>query len=259
MQTLHRALRSWSGRGRPIDIPFRGLAEYVDFRTGDLAVLAAAPGGGKTLVSTNWAWRSPDPILYLAQDSPRSVLKRFAALALNRRVSDITEEELDYWADRVKELGKREELVISTGAKNVEQVEHMITALTEWLMQPPSVVFIDNLFDMRSEGNSYMETTFYADVLPALKQLAITKDVGMVLLHHVTRGDEHGLGTERLRMKDLLFAGEREARHVWGVYRPRDRTVNVSVLKNQDGPADPSGGLYVSLDWHAENGTLYSR
>jgi len=231
----------------------------VDFRTGDLAVLAAAPGGGKSLVATNWAWRSQDPILYLAQDSPRSILKRFTALALGRRVSDIGEEDIDYWSGRIAEQGKREELVIATGSHNLDQLDAKLVALTEWLMQPPTLVFIDNLFDMRSEGNSYMDTGFYADLLPSLKQMAIRHDVGMVLLHHVTRGDEHGLGTERIRMKDLLFAGEREARHVWGVYRPRGNQVNVSILKNQDGAAEPSGGLYVTMDWHPEENLLLSR
>lgn len=231
----------------------------MDFRTGDVAVLGGAPGGGKSLVALNWAWRSPDSILYLAQDSPRSVMRRLAALALHKRVSDVSEDDIEYWSQRVRELGKRQDLVLAMGAHSVRDIEEKIIALTEWLMEPPCLVIVDNLFDMRSEGNSYMETGFYADLLPSLKQLAINRDVGLLLLHHVTRSNEHGLGTEPLRMKDLLFAGEREARHVWGVYRPHDRVVNIQVLKNQDGEADPSGGLQVSLDWQPESAIVNSR
>lgn len=258
MQTLARALKGWAGKGRPISIPFRGVQELVDFRTGDLAILAGAPGGGKSLLAINWAWRSADSILYLAQDSPRSVLMRFTALALGKRLSDIRDEDLDYWSTRLPH-DKREELVIQGGAQAVADVEARIIALTEWLMEPPKLVVVDNLIDMRIEGLSHMESGFYASLLPALKQMAIAHDVGILGLHHVTRSDDHGLGDEPLKMKDLLFAGERESRHVWGAYNDGRRTINWQVLKQQDGKADPRGNLGVRLDWSPEYGTVYSR
>lgn len=263
MQSLDLALSSWEGKGRKIDVPFRQVAELVDYRTGDLAILAGAPGGGKTLTAVNWVWRSKDPILYLAQDSPLSVLERLTALALNRRVADIRGDERDYWSDRVKELNQREELVVSTGARTVEQIGNEIIALTEWLMEPPKMIVIDNLFDLKTEAGNYTDTSFYGDVLPQLKQMAIEMDVGIMILHHVTRsgeaGKKHGLGTEPLRLTDLLFAGEREARHVWTVYRGYgDQQINFQILKNQDGLADPSGyNVKVRMDWNPEEGRLW--
>jgi len=216
------------------------------------------------LLALNWAWRTADATLYLAQDSPRSVLRRLTALALNKRVADISETDVEYWSKRIKDLDKRQELIIATGAHSVEQLMAKIDALTEWLMEPPPLIIIDNLFDMKSEGNSYMSTEFYADLLPALKQMAIEKDVGLVIMHHVTRsgdnGKKHGLGTEPLRMTDLLFAGEREARHVWAVYRGHDnRHLNFQILKQQDGRAESDGSLRIGLDWQPESGVLYSR
>ena len=264
MQTVGLALSGWEGKGRNIDIPFRQVAELVDYRTGDLAVLAGAPGGGKSLTALNWAWRSTDPILYLAQDSPRSVLKRLAALALNQKVGDIREEEAEYWSGKLMALGERDELVVATGAHTVDMIEAKIEALTEWLMMPPNLIVIDNLFDLKTEETNYTDNNFYGEVLPALKQLAINTDVGIMILHHVTRsgdtGKKHGLGTERLKLTDLLFAGEREARHVWAVYQGYDGTsIKFQILKQQDGEADPHGYKQVSLDWEPEEGRLWSR
>ncbi len=264
MQSLELAFTGWEGKGRKIDIPFRQVAELVDYRTGDIAVLAGAPGGGKSLTAINWAWRSKDPILYLAQDSPRSVLKRFIALALSRRVDEIDEDEAVYWGTKIGDLGEREELIVDTsGAHTVEQITEKVMALTEWLMESPRLVMIDNLYNVRGEG-SYMDNSFYGDVLPALKQMALDLDVGIMLLHHVTRsgesGKKHGLGDTKVRLTDLLYAGEREARHVWAVSRGWDnQQINFQILKQQDGEADAGGNLNIRLDWHPEEGTLWDR
>jgi len=262
MQSIELAFASWEGKGRKIDIPFRQVAELVDFRTGDIAVLAGAPGGGKSLTAINWAWRSKDPILYLAQDSPRSVLKRLAALALSRKVGEIDEDEAVYWGGQVGSLGKREELIVATGSHTVEMIGDEILALTEWLMAPPRLVVVDNLFDLDSDAGNYTDSAFYGDLLPNLKQMAIALDVGIMILHHVTRsgetGKKHGLGTSRLKLTDLLFAGEREARHVWAVSRGwNDEHINFQILKQQDGQADPGGNLNIRLDWSPEEGRLW--
>jgi len=258
MQTLTRALHGWVGRSRPIQIPFTRWQKLVDFRTGDIAVLAGAPGGGKSLTALNWAWRTPDSVLYLVQDSPRAVLRRLTALAVNQPVYDIREEDMDYWAQQVQERGVRDELVVSHGAHTVTDIRHKIIAMTEWLQEPPKLVVIDNLIDMKSDEAMHMDNNFYADILTNLKQLAIDTDVGILILHHVSRGDA-AEGTEPLSMTSLLFGGEREARHVWGVYRGGDdRRVFIQILKQQDGQADARGNLKVDLSWMPKEGRLYN-
>lgn len=255
MHTLKRALHSWRNKGRVIEIPFPEINNTVRFRTTELAVLAAAPGGGKSLLAVNWATRSKDNILYLAQDSPRSVLERLVALMLNKTTAEVGDQELEYWADMISD---QDNLVIKQGANAVQDVEAAIIALTEWWQEPPAVVFIDNLYNLRSENRSgYMENTFYADVLPDLVQVGLRHDVGIVGMHHVGRSGDHGkkvgLGNRPLRMSELLFGGEREARHVWGVYHQENSNIlTFQVLKQTDGEADPDGNLQFHLEWEPE-------
>jgi hypothetical protein len=260
MKSLSRSLRSWTGKARKIEIPFAEFDRRVDFRTGDIAILAGAPGGGKSLVSVNWAWLTNDPVVYLAQDSPRSVMKRFVAVATGSRIGDIREENIQEWARMVD--GRKDNLVISTGAHSLDDLEEILIAYKEWQGETPKVMFVDNLIDMRLEGNSHMENSFYAKALPQLKQLAIKYDVGLVLLHHVIRGDGDDrdmMGMVPLTLGDLLFAGEREARHVWGVYNDGLNFLTLQVLKQQDGRAHPGGGVRFSLDWTPTTAQLWDR
>ena len=264
MQTVGLAFASEEGKGRKIHIPFRQVAEIVNFRTGDLAVLAGAPGGGKSLTAVNWAWRSHDPVLYVAQEKPSSILKRFIALALSEKTSNIVEEDRQYWSDRILSTGQREELTIAKGEHTIDMIEAKITALTEWLMEPPSLIIIDNLGNLTSDEGVNTDVAFYGDVLPKLKNMAYEKDVGILLLHHVTRsgekGKKHGQGIKPLTMTDLLFGGEREAHHVWSVYRGwNDRTINFQILKQTDGLSNPDGTMQIVLDWRADEGLLWDR
>ena len=65
---------------------------------------------------------------------------------------------------------------------------------------------------------------------------------------------------KKITMADLLHGGEREARHVWGVYHDEDATeMSVQVLKQQDGPAKPNGELEIVLSWIPEIGHLIGR
>ena len=266
MASLALSLRASTGKGREIDIPFRELADIVDFRTGDMAVMAGAPGGGKGVFATNWAWQSDDPVIYLAQDTPRSVQTRLVALALGEEYDTVsaTEDE-EYWAEQLDLRGERDTLTLIKGPHTVDMIKEQIYAHTEWLGEVPKLVIVDNLIDMPSDKGGHTENTFYADVLNGLKQLAIEMDVGILILHHVTRsgegGKKHGLGTEWLRLTDLLHAGEREARHVWAIHKGfGSQTLELQVLKQQDGPADPEGWLYkVSLLWEPSRGRLWSR
>ena len=253
MQTLATAFLDTKYTGDPIQMPYPSLND-IDFRTGELAMLAGAPGGGKTLFATNWAINTSDPLIYFAQEHPHSIKSRLAALALDKFVSEIKDADPDYWYERLTEH-KRASLIQVPAPTTVVEIEHYIIAYEEWWMSRPRLIFLDNIKDMKVEGFHHQETGYWATLLPELKNLAQEENVGIVGLHHVGRGDADD-GTKRISMTDLLHSGERDARHVWGVYRDawRDR-INFQVLKQTDGPSD----WETRFDWDAQRGRLWSR
>ncbi len=266
MQTLTRAIRTPGASGTRLTLPWVALNELVTVRTGELITMAGAPGGGKSTVAVNLAMMVNFPVLYLAQDSPHSVLGRMAALGSGKTTRDAartisSEHERDNLAESLE--GTRPTLVINRGAVTLDAIEHQVLALTEWLGKAPPLVIIDNLIDTIVPGQTHGDMSFYTTALPTLKQMAIKLNFTCVLLHHVTRGGgretSHARGTKGMSMNDLLFAGERESRHVWGVFHNHSSDeMYVQILKQQDGRADPDGGLKIGLRWYPALGRLAS-
>lgn len=261
MKTLARAIASHGAVGRPIRLPWRNLNEVVNLRTKELVMIAGAPGGGKSTVAANLAVGLDQPILYCAQDSPASILSRLTALTLGKETTMIQNalaSETMRGPVISQMYGKHPTLVVNRGPVETGRLREMCVALSEWIGHAPPVIIVDNLIDLIVPGHTHHETTFYSAALPELKRLAEDMDSCVMVLHHVTRGggEPHGQGQLPLKMNDLLYAGEREARHVWGVYRAGDRIIKVQILKQQDGPADAEGQMEISLGWYPRLGKL---
>lgn len=265
MQTLERAVMSRESVGRRLTLPWHHMNEHISLRTKELVMMAGAPGGGKSTVAVNMAIQMEVPLLYLAQDSPASVLSRMVAIATQqetrktfRAIADSDQRVVV--AERMADV--RPTLVFERGAQTLEDIKERVEALHEWLGEYPPIVVIDNLIDMIIPGATHGDNTFYTTALPYLKQMANEYNLTVIALHHVTRGggrdNPHGRGRAGIALNDLLFAGEREARHVWGVYNDGNDHVFLQILKQQDGPADPDGGMKLTLKWYPKLGRLMS-
>lgn len=245
-------------------IPFPSLASKVELHTGQLLVVAGGAGGGKSLFATNFAYRSPDPILYIVQEDAASIRARMSGLALSRAARDLRPEDADYWAERLDDADKGT-TIFAEGAHTPEMIEANIVAFTEYATEPPRLIILDNLRDTQVEGSNSQQNDFYAVLLPALKQMAWKYDVAFMLLHHVQKSDggskDYGDGLTPLTMMSLLFGGERDAAHVWGVYgyKGHPAKLYLQILKQRDGQADPSGYDRVVFDWDQDRGIIYSR
>lgn len=263
MKTLARSVAAPGAVGTPIALPWRSLNEFINLRTKELVVVAGAPGGGKSTLAANLAINFQVPVLYCAQDSPASIVSRMTGLTLgmdvNRVQNDLADER---GRDRIIEQmrDKHPTLVVNRGSIELSRLKDMLGALAEWIGTAPPVVVIDNLIDLIVPGHTHHETTFYSAALPELKRIALDYDCCVIALHHVTRGggSEHGQGQSPLALTDLLYGGEREARHVWGVYNDGHDRVKVQILKQRDGPADPGGGMEIGLRWFPRLGKLTS-
>ena len=259
MRTLSRAVARKEAIGTRIKLPWYDLERYVTLYTKQLAVIGGGPGGGKSTIAINMLMNLDYPALYIAQDSEQSVLARMAALALGIRVDEAFEMMArDHTrTDLARELQSvRPSLVIAGGTHTTKLIDERLKALREWIGHYPRIIVLDNVIDTTVPGENYNNPQFYSTLLPELKNIALKRDCLVLALHHVIRrsdgGTSIGTGTKPLKMTDMLYAGERETRHVWGVYNKGDDRMMVQVLKQTDGPRDPEGSLEAGLVWAPE-------
>lgn len=269
MKSIARILAEKGTVGEPIPMPWPRLDRELKLHTKELAIVAGAPGAGKSVFALNLAVNMRDDVLYLAQDSAPSVNARAVALAAGGEIAwayDMLRSDTDRLQLQQDMSSALPHLIVNAGALSVGGIEARLVALTEILGHAPKLVIIDNLIDLIVDGHVHTDTGFYAAALNPLKQMAIKHDTCIMALHHVTRkGGEsgtnpHGLGTRPLKMTDLLYSGERESEHVIGVYHdPKKDKLNIQILKQRDGAADPEGGLRVPVTWHPSLGRLERR
>lgn len=256
MKTISRSLAGEAVVGDAIELPWPLLDRNLDLHTKELVVVAAAPSAGKSVFALGLATNMKAPVLYLAQDSVPSVLARIAALALGVEISWAfdTLRHPKRKAQLIKELEDTyPNLFINQGAVTIEQIEDRLIALTEILGSAPKMVVIDNLIDLIIPGHHHQEVGFYATAFNPLKQMAQKHNTMIMALHHIKKE----VPTQALKVTDLLYAGDREAEHVLGIYHEPDKTkMYVQILKQRDGAADGEGGVKVPLVWHPALGTL---
>ena len=264
MRTLTQSLRTESVVGEEIALPWHKLNQHLSIHTKELVLIAAAPSAGKSVFAVNLALNLTEPVLYIAQDSPASVLARMAALDLGIPIDEAFDRIRDDVEDVASDIeGRHPLLAVEAGACDLDRIDQLVWAATEWLGRAPAVVVLDNLINTIVPGHHHQDIGFYATALPRFQQLSLQENLCFIALHHVTRrGNDagrnvQGLGTRQLNMTDLLYSGEREAEHVLGIYHDQQKTkLNVQILKQRDGEADPEGDMEVSLRWHPKLGKL---
>ena len=215
MKTIARSLQSDAVVGDPLLTPWPSLNKILNLHTKELAVVAGAPGAGKSVFALNFAMGLDHPVLYCAMDRPTSAFARAAALALRAEISWVYEtlRDEDGKAELLKELEyEMPNFLINPGALPVQNtydrngekragrwngLEERLIALGELYGNVPLVI-LDNLIDLEVPGYTHTDVGFYASSFGPLKQMAIRHNTCIMALHHVTRnsdGDKTGLGT----------------------------------------------------------------
>ncbi len=254
-QSLVLAMRSVPDAGDPLPSPFEGLAAIgAHHRKGQVSIVAAASGSGKTAYATHVAvYSEHDPItpvrgLYVSSDSDQiTVGVRIAAGVLEKDCEDVEAllRSNDQATWDVVERATQHLWFYWAPEPSIQDIYDEVLAYAYVNGEWPELIVVDNLINVDAEGESGHEQK--GDVMLQLKKLATETNAHIMVLHHVTKGYEDG--NIPIPKTGLLDSVAKHPRLVLTIYKVAEGLMGVRVVKNSNGTMDGSGGFGCDLSW----------
>jgi len=224
------------------------------FQGGDIVLLGARPGCGKSALATQWAdYLASTGIkvgYYNLEMQERACFERFIAsksgiettrVRLAKRF--LNDEEARY-NKAVAELEKQENLILFTGAKKVSDIRN---DAREYKF---GIIIIDYLqliiADNRYQGNRTAEV---GEVSRQLKQIAMDYDIPLICLTQLNRASEGRQGKEPL-LSDLRESGslEQDASIVFLLWSCNEEDRSEKKLKVEKSRNGKTGVVNMTFD-----------
>lgn len=247
MRSLTGALRVSENIGEPLPVVFTELMQMgVDFRRGQVVLVASAPGVGKSIVANVLALRARVPCLYLSADTDAFTVATRVGAHMTKRT--VTEVEPDLETADLKEKFSRLDWIRWSfdSTMDIDDIILQVEAFNVMYGEPPWLIVVDNLSSMTSdEGNPYLAHRFNVEML---NNLARETGACVLVLHHLTGFYEKGsippdLGALEGKVAKLPSV-------VLGLFNGQQNDLGVTICKNRSGPAQADGSLrvYVRAD-----------
>lgn len=254
MFSLLQSLNIKGAAGDPLPTVFPSLARKgTNFLRGQLCLISAGPGTGKSALVLTYALKARVPTLYFSADSD-------AFTQLSRSLSILTGWPMQKSAQMVRDgnLGEAEGLFENipirfnyNASPSLDQIELAMMSYEEVYGDYPVLVVVDNVTNVRTGGEKNEDDPFAGleGLMDYLHGMARETSSCVIGLHHVTgpnnNGDKpiplNGVKGQITRVPEMVLTLHQVNRNF------ANPMLNVSTVKNRGGSQDPTGQSFVSL------------
>lgn len=237
LSQAHR-LKGEAGKRLP-DVWDSWAQAKIGFRRGQLHLIVAAPGAGKSVLSLSYALLAKVPTLYLSMDTDGSTTSVRVVSALTKITLEQAEEGLDrnleFALDALRDSNKFLRWSFPSSPSTRDIFGHIYAygeAEGDW----PELIVLDNLSNIAFDSDEFGEMrTMMAD----FQTMATKTRSAVVVLHHSTGQYEDG--STVIPLSGVNGKVGKFPSAVYTMCRPSDDVLAVSAVKHRFGPADPSG------------------
>lgn len=256
MITLSNALAQVSTAGEPLPPLWPEFVQQgVSFRQGNLVVIAAGPGGNKSVLAMNLVVRSGVPALYVSADTDQFTTGlRAAALMsgdpLPRVEAAMKTPEGEKYRRLIEQISRHVQWVFD-GSPSIDDIRDEVEAFGLVYGCFPQLIVIDNLMNIYSDEEDH---TAMRHNIEAFNILARESGACVVVLHHLV--GEYESGEKPPSLSALIGKVGKMPSLVLTLFRGQFGDLGVCICKNRYGPADPRGNLRVYLSTNPEKARI---
>lgn len=211
--------------------------EGVTFRHGQLIVVAAQPGAGKSLFVQWMCNRWDVPTLYVSMDMSQSdTITRLGAMRCNMthdNVKHAFEEDGPQSAWIEDELDKSVMDFYYDDAPTLNDIQDELSAYVEAYDAYPTVLVLDNLIDIDNEGDD--EYRAWNQTLLWLKGLVRETGMTVIVVHHARELEKTDYPSAR---KDFAGKIAKTPELMLSVSMTPDNLFRIATVKNRGGKTD---------------------
>ena len=254
MRSLHRAGRDPDAGGAPLPLPFRAFDQYdIALRRGELTMVAAAPGAGKSTLALAMAMRITVPTLYFSLDSGEKTQKaRALSMITGLTVKQCAlNMEFDEHTANLLMRDHANHIKWDFRAESLWDLEEEVDVYRELMGSDPHLVVIDNASDLAYEnGDEYQSLRA---LMREVKRWARELNAAFLVLHHTSEGFD---GNPCPPLRSVHGKVNQKPANVLTIGEPRDGFLPIAPVKNRNGFQDRSGNTALWLRYDPATMTL---
>lgn len=257
MFTITRANHSKGRAGETLPAVFPSLeAAHVAFRRGQVTLIAAAPGVGKSVLAMTLALDSGVPALYFSADTDQFTMNiRCAAHISGHRQEDVEQSyDTGHASYYTRLLEGRSLLRFNfTPGPDFDEISEDIQAFAYTYGQWPELIIMDNLSNVYTGNDDQFGAL--EDTLAFFKEIGRLSGAAIVVLHHLT--GQYDEGNTPVPLSGLRGKISKTPEMILTLFRAGPGVLGVCSVKNRTGRASADGSFWLPLTVDMERMTLH--
>lgn len=250
MLSLSRAWNGATTRATPLPDVWSNLKnKQIQFRRGQVCMVAAAPNAGKSMFALVYAIKTNIPTLFFSADTDSSTVMIRASSHISGHTQLTVENNLNlndrYYDKYFSEMSNIQWVFDSS--PSLDDVEMEVKAYIELYGIAPELIIIDNLMNIAAETDN--EWAGLRAIMMELHDLARKTEACVLVLHHVSEQSEYGNGSTPPPRRSIHGKVSQLCSLILTLgYDPYNKILKIGVVKNRYGPHAADGTMSVELE-----------